>query len=158
MKTNDGTSHYFNIINGKIFDISSDQFKEPVSYLNFEIAKVETLLANKNTNDRYQIFKKSLFEEITKPLPLNEIEHVCIRDPNYVAGSSKNPEVKVFCQTNKINLPLKEEKLAPKQNVYMKWTSGPLVAKSKLISWHCGEFHNSNINNLRGLTIGSNLF
>ena len=40
----------------------------------------------------------------------------------------------------------------------MKWVSGPIVARSKLLSWHSGEFFDGNINQLRELTVGSGLF
>ena len=76
----------------------------------------------------------------------------------HVAGSDKKPEVKVFCQTNKSRRPLNDKMLAPGQTVYMKWTGGPIVAKSKLVSWHSGTFSSGNINQLRELTLGTNLF
>jgi len=40
----------------------------------------------------------------------------------------------------------------------MKWTGGPIVAVSKLVSWHSGKIENGNINKVRELTLGTNLF
>ena len=40
----------------------------------------------------------------------------------------------------------------------MKWNDGPIVGKSKLLSWHTGSFSSGNINKLRELCVGTNLF
>ena len=40
----------------------------------------------------------------------------------------------------------------------MKWNDGPIVGKSKLLSWHTGSFTSGNINKLRELCVGTNLF
>lgn len=40
----------------------------------------------------------------------------------------------------------------------MKWASGPIVAKSKILSVHEGVVKNGDIKQLRELTIGTNLF
>jgi hypothetical protein len=40
----------------------------------------------------------------------------------------------------------------------MKWSGGPIVANTKLLSWHKGHFENSNINEMRNLTIHTSLF
>ena len=40
----------------------------------------------------------------------------------------------------------------------MKWVGGPIVARSRLLSWHSGEFTDGNINHVRELTVGSGLF
>ena len=158
IKLNNDQSHYFNVIDGNVYDITEDQFDCQLMYSEYEVVNRTKLLTNNNTALRYSIFQKSLFEEITKPLAKEEIEHISIRDPNYVAGTAEKPEVKVFCQTNKKHRPINDDKFHSRQNVYMKWTSGPIVAKSKLVSWHSGEFQNGNINKLRELTIGTNLF
>jgi hypothetical protein len=153
-----GLSHYFNIIDGNVYDFTRDQFDDEVQYEEFGIIERERILSSTDTRKRHDIFRSSLMKEITESLPPNEIEHISIRDPNYVAGSSDKPEVKVFCQTNKRSQPINNERMYPGQNVYMKWTGGPIVAKSTLVSWHNGTFNNGNVNKLRELTIGTNLF
>jgi hypothetical protein len=151
-------SHYFNVIAGNIYDFTEDQFEYKPSYYPHEIVGREDLLSNQATQYRHEVFRSKLMIELEEKLPVDEIEHVSIRDPNYVAGTSDRPEVKVFCQTNKKSRPIKEQYFAPNQNVYMKWCGGPIVAKSELVSWHCGEFHAGNVNKLRELTVGTNLF
>jgi len=84
--------------------------------------------------------------------------HLVIRDPSFVAGTTEKPEVKLFVQTHSTRSPVSENRLAPGQIVWMKWVSGPIVARSKILSWHLGKFENSNINQLRELCIGSSLF
>jgi 5-methylcytosine-specific restriction endonuclease McrA len=98
--------------------------------------------------------------ELTPPtrLPVDQISHISIRNPSYVAGTNEHPEVKVFVQTNTRHVPLSDQKLNVGQTVWMKWVGGPIVAKSKLLSWHSGDFSDGNVNDLRELTIGSGLF
>jgi len=158
IKVNNNESHYFNLISDNIYDLTADQFHGSLNYNDKVVVDRETILKNKETNDRYLLFKNSVFKELKKKLPKKEIEHISIRVPNYVAGSDKKPEVKVFCQTNASRKPLNDNLLTPGQNVYMKWTGGPIVATSKLVSWHSGKFENGNINKVRELTLGTNLF
>ena len=89
---------------------------------------------------------------------MSEISHIVIRDPSYVSGTSKKPEVGVFVQTHTRMRPLKEDKLNNGQAVWMKWNDGPIVAKSKILSWHTGRFCGGNINAIRELCIGTKLF
>jgi hypothetical protein len=56
-------------------------------------------------------------------------QHVVIRVDEYVAGSSEKPEVKVFTQTHASRPPVPWGKLAIGDTVWMKWSSGPIVAK-----------------------------
>ena len=91
-------------------------------------------------------------------LSIDQIEHVSIRNPSYVAGTNNHPEVKVLVQTNTRHIPLSDQKLSVGQTVWMKWASGPIVAKSKLLSWHSGDFSDGNVNHVRELTVGSGLF
>ena len=151
-------SHYFNVIDGNIYDITSDQFETKLNYEKYKIIDSSELLSNINTAHRYKTFSESVMPEIESLLPVEQIEHISIRDPNYVAGTAEKPEVKVFCQTNKKSRPLNKNKLSPLQNVYMKWVGGPIVARSKIVSWHSGQFNGGIINKLRELTIGTNLF
>lgn len=158
IKTFDGLSHYFNIIDGVVQDLTKDQFEYDVDYINFRTVDKKYILSFKDTQRRYEILSNSFYNEINKTLPVNEIEHISIRDPNYVAGSAGKPEVKVFCQTNHRHQPIDDDILKSGQKVYMKWAGGPIVASSKLVSWHSGFFENGNINKLRELTVGTNLF
>ena len=91
-------------------------------------------------------------------MDVNNIDHIAIRDHSYVAGNSDKPEVGVFVQTNTQRKPLNDSKLEVGQSVWMKWVGGPIVAKSNILSWHTGVFENGNINDLRELCIGTNLF
>ena len=56
-------------------------------------------------------------------------QHVVIRVPEYVAGSSERPEVKVFTQTHASRPPVPWGKLAVGETVWMKWSGGPIVAE-----------------------------
>jgi len=158
IKLCDGESHYFNVINDNTYDVTEDQFDYKIDYAEYQTVDRLQILANENTRHRYNLFQSSLNKEITKFLPIEEIEHIAIRHPNYVAGKTDKPEVKIFCQTNKKRRPISIVKFHSGQTVYMKWSSGPIVAKAQLVSWHSGEFTDNNINKLRELTIGTNLF
>ena len=57
-------------------------------------------------------------------------EHVCIRRPEYVAGTAARPEVGVFTQTSVGRKPVPWGRIADGETVWMKWTAGPIVAKA----------------------------
>lgn len=86
------------------------------------------------------------------------LQHVVIRQPNYVAGTKDKPEVKIFMQTNRKFRALETEKLKVNQTVWMKWSSGPIVAKSKILSWHEGTIKNGDITKAREITQGTSLY
>ena len=51
-------SHYFNIIDGEIVDLTSEQFKiNDISYANYVIKTREDVLMNEDTKKRYEILK-----------------------------------------------------------------------------------------------------
>lgn len=53
-----GISHYFNIINDKIIDFTSDQFKvDKIDYSNYVIKTRDEVFNNEDTNERYQLLK-----------------------------------------------------------------------------------------------------
>ena len=53
-----GISHYFNIINDKIIDFTSDQFKvDKIDYSNYVIKPRDEVLNTEDTNERYQLLK-----------------------------------------------------------------------------------------------------
>jgi hypothetical protein len=56
-------------------------------------------------------------------------QHVVIRVPEYVAGSSNKPEVKVFSQTHASRPPVPWGRLKVGETVWMKWSGGPIVAR-----------------------------
>lgn len=155
----DGTSHYFNLIHDEVLDLTKDQFDFPVDYEEGRImVSRENILVNENTSRRYAIFSSGVDADLDAELPILDIEHISIRQPNYVAGTNDRPEVRIFCQTNTKSQPLNKKKVSAGQAVYMKWSGGPIVAKSKILSWHPGSFSDSNINTVRELTLGTNLY
>lgn len=56
-------------------------------------------------------------------------QHVVIRKQDYVAGSARQPEVKVFTQTHASRPPIPWDRLSAGDIVWMKWSGGPIVAK-----------------------------
>ena len=56
-------------------------------------------------------------------------QHVVIRVPEYVAGSSNKPEVMVFTQTHASRPPVPWGRLKVGETVWMKWSGGPIVAR-----------------------------
>ncbi len=57
------------------------------------------------------------------------IQHVVIRQEEYVAGSAKQPEVQVFTQTHASRPPVPWGQLSAGDVVWIKWSGGPIVAK-----------------------------
>ena len=87
-----------------------------------------------------------------------DISHITIRDPSYVSGTADKPDPVAFIQTNSKSKPIDTDKLTYGQTVWMKWNGGPIVASSKIVSWHTGNFQSGNINEIRELCIGTPLF
>lgn len=52
-------SHYFNIINNQIIDLTAKQFKDKIDYSNYKIVKRDDIL-NEDTKQRYNLLKKRL--------------------------------------------------------------------------------------------------
>ena len=87
-----------------------------------------------------------------------DTSHIVVGDHSYAAGTADKPEVGVFVQTNRKTKAIDDNKLAVGQTVWMKWSGGPIIASSKILSWHTGNFQSGNINQIRELCIGTNRF
>ena len=87
-----------------------------------------------------------------------ETEHIVIRKPEFVAGSKAEGEIGVFVQTRSGRPPLKLEKIQTGQTVWLKFSSGPIVAKAKILSVYDGVVENGDIRRVRKLTSGTKLF
>jgi hypothetical protein len=55
MKLSDGDSHNFNLINGNVYDITSDKFDESPNYSKYETVKKSYLLSNSGKLSRGDI-------------------------------------------------------------------------------------------------------
>lgn len=55
----DKISHYFNLIDNEIIDLTVKQFENKVDYSNYEIVKREDILTE-DTQQRYNLLKKRL--------------------------------------------------------------------------------------------------
>ena len=55
----DGISHYFNLLEDKIVDLTSIQFKNDIDYNNYKVIDREKML-NEDTINRYNSLKKKL--------------------------------------------------------------------------------------------------
>lgn len=64
----DGISHYFNVINNKIVDLTSTQFNHDINYKNYELIEREKTVTEE-TLERYNILKIRLMEKL-----LNQID------------------------------------------------------------------------------------
>lgn len=54
-----GISHYFNLIDGKVIDLTSQQFENKIKYINYKIIKRNNILTE-DTKYRYNILKNKL--------------------------------------------------------------------------------------------------
>jgi len=89
---------------------------------------------------------------------IDDLQHIAIRSQQYITGTTKQPTVDLFVQTHTTYAPIKDSRLSVGQTIWMKWSGGPIVARTKLLSWHQGRFENSNINEMRNLTQHTSLF
>ena len=56
----DGISHYFNMINNEVVDLTSGQFKTNIDYSNKELKTRENILEDIDTKNRYELLKLKL--------------------------------------------------------------------------------------------------
>lgn len=61
----DGISYYFNLIEDKIIDLTSDQFDFDIDYKNHQIVDREKILTG-DTKDRYNVLKEKLLNRLLK--------------------------------------------------------------------------------------------
>ena len=61
----DGISHYFNIIEDKIIDLTSSQFNHEIDHKNYQIINRQKILTN-DTKNRYNILKTRLIKKMIK--------------------------------------------------------------------------------------------
>ncbi len=61
----DGISHYFNLIENKIIDLTSSQFNHDIDYQDYQIIDRENILID-DTKNRYNILKTRLIQKLLK--------------------------------------------------------------------------------------------
>jgi hypothetical protein len=61
----DGISHYFNLIENKIIDLTSSQFNHEMNYKDYQIIDRKNILTE-DTKNRYSILKNEVNKRITK--------------------------------------------------------------------------------------------
>lgn len=61
----DNISHYFNLIEDKIIDLTSSQFNHEIDYIDFQIVDRQKILTD-DTKNRYNILKVRLIKELLK--------------------------------------------------------------------------------------------
>lgn len=57
----DGISHYFNLINNKVIDLTARQFENQIDYSKYEIINRDIIMTE-NTKKRYNMLKSKLEE------------------------------------------------------------------------------------------------
>ncbi len=70
----DEISHYFNLVEDKIIDLTSSQFNHEIEYKNYQIIDREKILTD-DTNNRYKILKARLIKALLKQV--DEKVHSC---------------------------------------------------------------------------------
>lgn len=61
----DGISHYFNLIEDKIIDLTSSQFNCEIDYKNYQIVDIKNILTD-DTKHRYNVLKEKLVKKLLK--------------------------------------------------------------------------------------------
>jgi hypothetical protein len=82
-------------------------------------------------------------------------QHIAIRKEGYVAGSAKEPEVKVFTQTHAARPPVPWDRLSAGDIVWMKWSGGPIVGRGIVEGFRQIEHCTAEI--LRNTVLGTRL-
>ena len=68
----DGNFHCFNIVDGHVFDLTSEQFGQPLDYSTAVLQNRETHFKKKEKEQRYLYLKKKLIETCTKKTEAGE--------------------------------------------------------------------------------------
>ena len=63
----DGISHYFNLVEDKIIDLTSSQFNHEVDYKDYQIIDRQKILTD-DTKTRYHILKSKLIKALLKQI------------------------------------------------------------------------------------------
>ena len=61
----EGISHYYNLIENEIIDLTSSQFKCAIDYKDYEVIERDKILTD-NTKERYQMLKERLINKLLK--------------------------------------------------------------------------------------------
>ena len=75
----DGISHYFNIYNNEIIDLTKEQFDIVVNYDNYEIVSRDILDSNSDTYNRYMLLSNAFVEYIK-----NNFTMISVNDTSYL--------------------------------------------------------------------------
>lgn len=62
-----GISHYFNVIENKIVDLTKEQFEKEIQYDNYKIINRKDILTG-DTNNRYQKLKEKVIKELLQDI------------------------------------------------------------------------------------------
>ena len=69
-----GVSHYFNILDNQVVDLTDSQFDSEINYTDYEIINRDLILTE-NTKQRYERLKKRLIKKLLTKV--DERVHVC---------------------------------------------------------------------------------
>lgn len=86
----DGISHYFNLIDNKIIDLTSSQFNHNIDYKDYQIIDRQKILTG-DTKNRYKILKAKLIKELLKQV--DEKVYSCKSCDKLVDKFSNDPTV-----------------------------------------------------------------
>lgn len=87
----DDISHYFNVIDNEIIDLTKEQFNKDLDYSNYEVISKDILINNENTNNRYILLKRKVIEAL-----LNNVDYdvsKCFKCNNLVEHFPNNKTV-----------------------------------------------------------------
>ena len=96
----DGISHYFNLIEDKIIDLTSSQFNNEINYKDYQIIDRKIILTE-DTNNRYNILKSRL---ITKLLNQVDKEVYCCKSCGLLVDKFPNDATVFIGKDNDIVL------------------------------------------------------
>lgn len=84
------------------------------------------------------------------------MDHIVIRREEYVSGTRERPEIGIFTQAHQTRHPVPWGQIAVGDTVWMKWSSGPIVAAATVQGFR--QIESCSAERLREMTAGSKLF
>lgn len=84
------------------------------------------------------------------------MDHIVIRREEYVSGTRDRPEIGIFTQAHQTRHPVPWGQIVIGDTVWMKWSSGPIVAAATVQGFR--QIETCSAVQLREMTVGSKLF
>jgi hypothetical protein len=151
---NGGAAHFVNSILGETYDFACDhefavgpEVLESPGFLH-RVPRVASQLA---------LFRSRFREKLLQRVSIREMQHIIIQDAEHNQGSYAQPDFSCLLLLGSREHRLDAALFAPGQTLWLKYASGPIVARGKLVRWIAASRRNWTDRDIRGICSDSTL-